>query len=158
MFAQADQDVRSAEVFVPGRVEDAVGCSEDPLVADQARPAQQLLRAPFVQHHLPADGIVSASSSCGKETSLCCGRQGSAFASYHGAEATSASSPPTMRFSRYDCNNSSSLASFLFIFSNMGRWPQTLRRQSIYPVQLNQVEPQKVWVQKLSVLILENRQ
>lgn len=34
MFAKADQDVIDGEVFVPWRVEDAVGCSEDPLVTD----------------------------------------------------------------------------------------------------------------------------
>lgn len=100
VFAQADQDVRSAEVLVPGWVQDAVGCSEDPLVTDQTGSAQQLLRAPFVQHHLPAGGTISASSWHGQGTSLCCGRQGNTFCSYHGAEATSASSPPTMRFSR----------------------------------------------------------
>lgn len=63
VFAQADQDVRSAEVLVPGWVEDAVGRGEDPLIADQTGSAQQLLRAPFVEHHLPAEGITSASAT-----------------------------------------------------------------------------------------------
>lgn len=62
VFAQADQYVRSAEVLVPGWVEDAVSRSEDPLITDQTCSAQQLLGAPLVQHHLPADGIISASS------------------------------------------------------------------------------------------------
>lgn len=61
VLAQADQDFGRAEVLVPGRVEDAVGGGEDPLVTDQTCPTQQLLRAPLVQHHLPADGIVSTS-------------------------------------------------------------------------------------------------
>lgn len=44
---------------------------------------------------------------------------------YHGAEATSASSPPTMRLSLYDSNSSASLVSALFIFSNRGRTPHS---------------------------------
>lgn len=54
MFSQADQDVVDGEVLVPGRVEDAVSRSEDPFVADQTGSTQQLLRAAFIQHHLPA--------------------------------------------------------------------------------------------------------
>lgn len=54
MFSQADQDVAGGEVLVPGRVEDAVSCSEDPLVTDEAGSTQQLLRAALIQHHLPA--------------------------------------------------------------------------------------------------------
>lgn len=69
VFAQAHQDVRRAEVLVPGWVEDAVCCSEDPLVADQTGSTQQLLWAPFVQHHLPVDGIISTSSLHHKATS-----------------------------------------------------------------------------------------
>lgn len=62
VFAQADQDVRSTEVLVPGWVKDAVRCGEDPLITDQTGSAQQLLWTPFVQHHLPAEGVISASS------------------------------------------------------------------------------------------------
>lgn len=54
VFPQSDQDVAGGEVLVPGRVEDAVSGSEDPLVADQTGSTQQLLGAPLVQHHLPA--------------------------------------------------------------------------------------------------------
>lgn len=100
VFAQADQYFRSGEVLVPGWVEDAVSCSEHPLITDQTCSTQQLLWAPFVQHHLPADGITSASSLCRKGTSLRSGCRGNVFCPYHGAEATWASLPPTMRFSR----------------------------------------------------------
>lgn len=55
VFSQADQDVVGAEVLVPGRVEDAVSCSEDPLITDQTGSTQQLLRAALVEHHLPAN-------------------------------------------------------------------------------------------------------
>lgn len=55
MFSQADQDVVDGEVLVPGWVEDAVSCSEDPLITDQTGSTQQLLRAAFIQHHLPAN-------------------------------------------------------------------------------------------------------
>lgn len=54
VFSQADQDVRGGIVLVPGRVEDAVSCSEDPLIADQTGSTQQLLGVAFIQHHLPA--------------------------------------------------------------------------------------------------------
>lgn len=60
VFSDADQDVILGEVLVPGWVEDAVSCSEDPLVTDQTGPTQQLLGVPFVQHHLPARGSVSS--------------------------------------------------------------------------------------------------
>lgn len=56
VLPQADQDVRGGEVLVPGRVEDAVGGGEDPLVADQTGTTQQLLGRALVQHHLPAPG------------------------------------------------------------------------------------------------------
>lgn len=55
VFPQADQYVGGGEVLVPGRVEDAVSCSEDPLITDQTGTTQQLLWAAFIQHHLPAD-------------------------------------------------------------------------------------------------------
>lgn len=60
VFSNADQDVILGEVLVPGRVEDAVSCGEDPLVADQTGPTQQFLGVPFVQHHLPAPVSVSS--------------------------------------------------------------------------------------------------
>ena len=53
MFSQADQDLPGAEVLVPGRVEDAVGRGQDPLVTDQTGPTQQLLGLALVEHHLP---------------------------------------------------------------------------------------------------------
>lgn len=55
MFSQADQYVIGGEVLVPGWVEDAVSCSEDPFTTDQTGSTQQLLWAAFVQHHLPAN-------------------------------------------------------------------------------------------------------
>lgn len=55
MFSQADQYVVGGEVLVPGRVEDAVRRSDDPLIADQTGSTQQLLRAALIQHHLPAN-------------------------------------------------------------------------------------------------------
>lgn len=73
------------------------------------RKASSLLH-PCITRQLPRDVVA-------KVTRFNC--------SYQGAEATSASSPPTMRFSRYDSNNSSSLASFLFICSNRGRRPHS---------------------------------
>lgn len=54
VFPQADQYVVTGEVLVPGRVEDAVSSSEDPLITDQTGSTQQLLWAALVQHHLPA--------------------------------------------------------------------------------------------------------
>lgn len=53
VFAESDQDVVDGEVLVPGRVQDAVGRGEDPLVTDETGPTQQLLRAALIQHHLP---------------------------------------------------------------------------------------------------------
>lgn len=55
VFSQADQYVVAGEVLVPGRVQDAVSCSDDPLIADQTGSTQQLLGATLVQHHLPAN-------------------------------------------------------------------------------------------------------
>ncbi len=55
VFSQTDQYVAGGEVLVPGRVEDAVSCGEDPFVTDQTGSTQQLLWTAFVQHHLPAD-------------------------------------------------------------------------------------------------------
>lgn len=54
MFPNTDQDVLRCEVLVPGWVEDAVSCGEDPFVAEQTGPTQQLLRVPLEEHHLPA--------------------------------------------------------------------------------------------------------
>lgn len=54
VFPDADQDVIGCEVLVPGRVEDAVSCSQDPFVAEQTGSTQQLLRVPLEEHHLPA--------------------------------------------------------------------------------------------------------
>lgn len=119
VFSDADQDVILAEVLVPGWVEDAVSCGEDPLIADQTGPTQQLLGVPFVQHHLPARGSVSSHQQ-GQDTNIDVATACSSGV-YHGAEANSASSPPTMRCSRYDSKSSTSFASFLFIFSNRGR-------------------------------------
>lgn len=58
VFSHADQYVVGGEVLVPGRVEDAVCCSEDPFITDQTCSTQQLLGAPFIQHHLPANSSV----------------------------------------------------------------------------------------------------
>ena len=57
VFPEADQDVVGGEVLVPGRVEDAVSCREDPLVTDQTGSTQQLLGASLEQHHLPAERV-----------------------------------------------------------------------------------------------------
>lgn len=55
VFPQADQDVIRGEVFIPGRIKDAVSCSQDPLITEQTGSTQKLLWATFVQHHLPAN-------------------------------------------------------------------------------------------------------
>lgn len=60
VFSQADQYVVGGEVLVPGRIKDAVSCSEDPFITDQTGSTQQLLWAAFIQHHLPAtDNTIS---------------------------------------------------------------------------------------------------
>lgn len=56
VFSKADQDVLSGKVFVPGWVQDAMSCSENPLVTEQTGSTQQLLRPALVQHHLPEKG------------------------------------------------------------------------------------------------------
>lgn len=53
VFSQSDQNVLDGEVLVPRRVEDAVSCSEDPLIANETGTTQQLLGTALVQHHLP---------------------------------------------------------------------------------------------------------
>lgn len=53
VFPQADQDVIGGKVFIPGRIKDAVCCSQDPLITEQTGSTQELLWATFVQHHLP---------------------------------------------------------------------------------------------------------
>lgn len=53
---------------------------------------------------------------------------------YHGAEATSASSPPTMRSCLYDSNSSASFLSFFFSFSNRGRSPHTVTQPVSNPI------------------------
>lgn len=58
VFPQSDQDVVDSVVLVPGRVEDAVRCSQDPLVTDQTGSTEELLWAAFVQHHLPANSKI----------------------------------------------------------------------------------------------------
>lgn len=62
MFSQADQNVVGGEVLVPGRVEDAVSCSEDPLITDQTGSTQQLRRVEFIQQHLPASSNISSAN------------------------------------------------------------------------------------------------
>lgn len=55
VLPQANQDVVGGEVLPPGRVEDAVSRRQDPLAADEAGAAQELLGTTLIQHHLPAD-------------------------------------------------------------------------------------------------------
>ncbi|KAF3856981.1 hypothetical protein F7725_008840 [Dissostichus mawsoni] len=57
------------------------------------------------------------------------GGRGCSERPYHGAEATSASSPPTMRLAAYDSRSSDSFESSLLIFSNSGRSPQAANNQ-----------------------------
>lgn len=54
VFSKANDDVIDCEVLVPRGIENAVGSSENPLIADQTGSTQQLLRATLIQHHLPA--------------------------------------------------------------------------------------------------------
>lgn len=48
VFSKADDDIIDGEVLVPRWVENAVGRSENPFIADQTGSTQQLLRTTLI--------------------------------------------------------------------------------------------------------------
>lgn len=148
VFSHSDQYVGGGQVFVPRGVEDAVSCSEDPFITEQTGSTQQLLGAPFVQHHLPEKqfGSFKPCQKCSYNMMTACVNCG-----YHGAEATSASSPPTMRFAWYDFNSSTSPLSCWFLSSKRGRCPHTMTKPARAPVSRHSITEHKLTSQSTHI-------
>lgn len=114
IFSKSHKNVINGEVLAPWWVKDAVGSSEDPLIANQTGSTQQLLRTTLIQHHLPDNhNTHTHTNRASSITGLCKPNQHhpcrnvhfilikllARFLSYHGALPTSAFSPCTIRFS-----------------------------------------------------------